>query len=215
MTFYIVPNDCLSLFGLKQMGQFGMKIDTASRKIFSAAQTESPIPQSDSLPNTGIRNPLLLTEGVEELMSHKDTPNFEGRAEIVRKKAELRKHGKRNAEKKVQHKLLKSDFRKGQSPKSKPVRIVSQIGRWNFQLSDGQIWNARALSKYRPARHKNRRRQIIKDEFYDDFPEIIEIPQEIDLRKSKRIIFAKSPIRFSPGRQIEETELWLELMIRA
>ncbi len=92
MTFYIEQNDCLSLFELKQMGQFGMKIDAASGKIFSAAQTESPVPQSDSLPNRGIRNPLLLTEGVEELTLHKDATKLEELAEIVRKKTELRKH---------------------------------------------------------------------------------------------------------------------------
>ncbi len=93
--------------------------------------------------------------GKNELLS------MEKREEIVRQKAEKRKYPRRNQKQKspfrvrdvVQHQLPKTDYKKGQSPKSRPMRIISQVSsRWDFRLSDGQVWNARSLFRYRPSR---------------------------------------------------------------
>ncbi len=47
--------------------------------------------------------------------------------------------------------LPKNQVRKGLSLKSHPMEIKSVIGKWDYRLADGQIWNARRLIRYRPA----------------------------------------------------------------
>lgn len=37
---------------------------------------------------------------------------------------------------------------KGQSPWTRPLTIVKVLGNWTYQLSDGQIWNARKLRRF-------------------------------------------------------------------
>ncbi|GFN96939.1 hypothetical protein PoB_002344500 [Plakobranchus ocellatus] len=37
---------------------------------------------------------------------------------------------------------------KGQSPWSKPLTVLKVLGNWTYQLSDGQMWNARKLRRY-------------------------------------------------------------------
>ena len=37
---------------------------------------------------------------------------------------------------------------KGQSPWSKPLTVTKALGNWTYELSDGQIWNARRMRNY-------------------------------------------------------------------
>jgi hypothetical protein len=37
---------------------------------------------------------------------------------------------------------------KGQSPFSKPMKIIEVLGNWTYRLSDGQKWNARMMRHY-------------------------------------------------------------------
>ncbi|MCP4345568.1 MAG: DDE-type integrase/transposase/recombinase [Desulfobacterales bacterium] len=104
-----------------------------------------------------IRNALLVAEGAVT-----DAPprlNLDERRSIVQRKFGLRKFGKvKNRPKSpyrigdvIQFILPKSRVRKGQSPKSRPMVIKALIGKWDYRLSDGQVWNARRLIRYRPA----------------------------------------------------------------
>ncbi|MCP3662407.1 MAG: hypothetical protein GY696_07925 [Gammaproteobacteria bacterium] len=92
------------------------------------------------------RTPYLSAEGVEVTREKK---------EVIRAKAERRNRSQKTSPFHVgdivQHKLPRSEYRKGQSPKSRPMRIISQMGRWDFRLADGKTWNARSLSRYHPA----------------------------------------------------------------
>ncbi len=40
---------------------------------------------------------------------------------------------------------------KGSSPQSQPLRVEKIIGQWRYLLSDGQVWNARRMSRLFPA----------------------------------------------------------------
>ncbi|MCP3663195.1 MAG: hypothetical protein GY696_11990 [Gammaproteobacteria bacterium] len=82
------------------------------------------------------------------------------REEVVRAKAEKRHYAKSQQNIPspfkfgdiVQFKRPKAEVRKGQSPKSMLIRIISQKSKWDYRLADGTLWNARSLFRYRPAR---------------------------------------------------------------
>ncbi len=144
-----------------------------------------------------IRNPYLYAEGVEVIREKKEIVDMEQRKEVVRAKAEKRKYPNRSQKAMaspfrvgdvVQHKLPRSEYRKGQSLKSRPMRIISQIGRWDFRLSDGQIWNARSLFRYRPAHFTNQNPNQDDDNVQD---------VQFHIRRSRRV-------RKAPARLIED-----------
>ncbi len=104
-----------------------------------------------------IRNSCFTAEGV-----HGDVDpviSLNQRNEIVRRKAEIRKYPERMTNKPspysigdiVQFKRPSHEIRKGFSPYSRPMKIISKIGKWDFRLEDNSIWNARNLRRYRPA----------------------------------------------------------------
>ena len=139
-----------------------------------------------------IRNPLLFDKGAEDC-----TPiSMDQRRSIVQGKFKKWRYGHNPRNPKspfrigdiVQHQLPKDSFRKGQSPKSRPLSVRAQVGKWDYRLSDGQIWNARKLYRYRPAFHPE---ETISLEDLDN-------PPALPLRRSKRTNVGIPPRRFCP-----------------
>ena len=90
--------------------------------------------------------------------------------------------------------ITKLDVRKGLSPFSKPMKIIAQLGRWDYKLEDGKVWNARSLRKYRPAMVYNFQ-QFFGNQFgYGNFPADTPIRGP---RRSQRINKGKPPIRLN------------------
>lgn len=155
--------------------------------------------------DSDIRNPSLFREGETIVKSsHPDTQqvsqrviSMEERNKIVQNKFDKRRYGKgRTPEPKspyylgqmVRYKRPHTTVLKGQSPWSEPLQIVQVIGRWCYKLSDGQVWNARRLSRYRPEPTL----ESIEEEFFSE--NRISVPHMQP--RSQRI--RRAPDRYSP-----------------
>ncbi len=143
-----------------------VKFRDGIRKIisnFRATAPENSISPAELLrgwkmrTDADIRNPLFAAEGAVGDIAPKMT--LDERTQIVKRKFGMRKYGKIKNKPKAPYKvgdivqfiLPKCQVRKGQSPKSRPMEIRSIVGKWDYRLSDGQVWNARRLIRYRPA----------------------------------------------------------------
>ena len=141
--------------------------------------------------SSSIFNPRFTDGGVGE----REPLDLQSREKIVRDKANRRKYGKnlhappapgngKNLHAPPAPGKHRSIFRvgeivqivrpktlvhKGQSPLSRPIRIVSQVSRWDFRLADGKIWNARRLRRFRPAMFNARYQG--RDFEFDEGPE--------------------------------------------
>jgi hypothetical protein len=221
VDFFIVPNKCFTVLGLPDMGKLHMLIDTYQCTVTQAPQNpplpptkagdvqsvpmvQHLIPSPDELKDSDLRNPSLF----KSILGGGDdttqlTLSMEDRNNAVNFKSE-KSYGFDATEPKqpyqvgdlVRYKLPPISVRKGTSPFSQPLRVIQILGRWNYRLSDGQPWNARKLSRYRP--HSVPDPEIAKNCASSACPRLT-TPRLTTPRRSQRVNAGIPPRRFSPS----------------
>jgi len=168
--------------------------------------------------DSDIRNPTLFAWGEKKLSDAQAifalsvSPNLSlaERNDIVQRKFQKRRYGVlKDIRKKprdpyavgdfVRYKKPPSTYFKGESPLSQPLRIIKVVGDFCYMLADGQTWNARRLSRYRPPP---------SDEMFPEFsdhpsrPTINPVPPvnrpPAVIRVSSRASKGVAPTRFDP-----------------
>jgi len=148
--------------------------------------------------DSDIRNPTLFAWGEKKLSEAHEifALSVAERNEIVQSKFDKRRYGVlKDSRKKprdpysvgdfVRYKKPPSSFLKGESPLSQPLRVIKVVGDYCYMLADGQVWNARRLSRYRPPPSD------------DTFPEFMDHPPQPAVNQQRQVINPPTATRVS------------------